>query len=156
MVDLNSSWHQASDKLDSISKECSFKTTLRETKNLGRSQSLNTNQQLVSAKEKATENTNLNGKNSNGDMEMDFIPNECEDLQGQKKSSLRSWERILRNSNNQASIDDSPNLPCLAKRTSSDYSSLDSHVHKKQILSTDSLSIPDSIAGGTPSASPPP
>ena len=147
MVDLNSSWHQASDKLDSISKECSFKTTLRETKNLGRSQSLNTNQQLVSAKEKATENTNLNGKNSN---------DECEDLQGQKKSSLRSWERILRNSNNQASIDDSPNLPCLAKRTSSDYSSLDSHVHKKQILSTDSLSIPDSIAGGTPSASPPP
>ena len=147
MVDLNSSWHQASDKLDSISKECSFKTTLRETKNLGRSQSLNTNQQLVSAKEKATENTNLNRKNSN---------DECEDLQGQKKSSLRSWERILRNSNNQASIDDSPNLPCLAKRTSSDYSSLDSHVHKKQILSTDSLSIPDSIAGGTPSASPPP
>lgn len=147
MVDLNSSWHQASDKLDSISKECSFKTTLRETKNLGRSQSLNTNQQLVSAKEKATENTNLNRKNSN---------DECEDLQGQKKSSLRSWERILRNSNNQASIDDSPNLPFSAKRTSSEYSSLDSHVHKKQILSTDSLSIPHSIAGGTPSASPPP
>ena len=57
MVDLNSYRHQASDKLDSISKECSFNTTLRETKNLGRSQSLNTNQQLVSANEKATEKT---------------------------------------------------------------------------------------------------
>lgn len=108
------------------------------------------------AKEKATENTNLNGENFNGDIEMDFIPNECEDLPGQKKSSLRSWKCILRSSNNQASIDDSPNLPCSAKRTSSEYSSLDSHVHKKQILSTDSLSIPHSIAGGTPSASPPP
>ena len=106
----------------------------------------------MSAKEKATENTNLNGENFNGDIETDFIPNECEDLPGQKKSSLgNAFYR-----NNQASIDDSPNLPCSAKRTSSEYSSLDSHVHKKQILSTDSLSIPHSIAGGTPLASPPP
>lgn len=88
-------------------------------------------------------------------MEMDFIPNECEDLPVQKKSSIRSWKRILRSSNNQASIDDSPNLPCSTKRTSSEYSSLDSHVHKKQILSTDSLITPHFITGGTLSASPP-
>nr|POE95504.1 hypothetical protein CFP56_01547 [Quercus suber] len=124
VVDLNSSRHQLSDKLDPISKECSFNTTLPATKNLG--------------------------------IEMDFIPNECEDLPSQKKSSLRSWKCILQSSHNQASIDDSPNLPCSTKHTSSEYSSLDSHLHKKKILSMDSLSIPHSIAGGTPLASPPP
>ena len=71
---------------------------------------------------------------------MKIIPNDSEDFPGHKKSFLRSWKRILRNSSNHASPDDSSCLQHSAKRTSSKYFSLESQVHKKHILSTDSLS----------------
>ena len=45
---------------------------------------LNTNQQLVGGKDKAVDNINLNGGYSKEDMEMEIIPNDSEDLQGQK------------------------------------------------------------------------
>ena len=44
----------------------------------------------------------------------------------------------------------------LIKRTSSEYFSLESHVHKKHILSTDSLSVSQSFVGGTFPPRPPP
>ena len=45
---------------------------------------LNTNQQLVGGKDKAMDNINLNGGYSKEDMEMEIIPNDSEDLLGQK------------------------------------------------------------------------
>ena len=45
---------------------------------------LNTNQQLVGGKDKAVDNINLNGGYSKEDMEMEIIPYDSEDLQGQK------------------------------------------------------------------------
>lgn len=95
------------------------------------------------------DNKNLNGGYSKGDMEMEIIPNDSEDLPGQKKSSLRSWKRILRSSSNHASPDDSSCLQHSAKRTSSEYCPLGSQVHKKHILSTDSVSVSQSFIRGT-------
>ena len=89
-------------------------------------------------------------------MEIEIIPNDSEDFPGQKKSSLRSWKCILRNSSNHASPDDSSCLQHSAKRTSSEYFSLESQVHKKHILSTDSLSVSQSFIGSTFPPPPPP
>ena len=73
-----------------------------------------------------------------------------------KKSSLRYWKRILRSSNNKTASEVTPKLPSLSKRTSSKHSFMDSHAHKKQLLSKESLSILHTSGGGNPSAPPPP
>ena len=102
------------------------------------------------------DNINLNGGYSKEDMEMEIIPNDSEDLPGQKKSSFRSWKRFLWSYSNHTSANDSSCLQHLVKRTSSEYFSLKSQVHKKHILSTDSLSVSQSFVGGTFPTRPPP
>ena len=96
------------------------------------------------------DDSNSNSENLNGDMELDFLPSEGEDFPTHKKSSLRSWKRILKSSNNKAATKVSPKLPYLSKRTSSEHGTLDSHAHKKQLLSKESLSILHTSSGGTP------
>lgn len=135
---------------------CTYNTTLPVPKKLDSCKSLHSNQQLMWAKDKIVDDSKLNEESSNGDMELDSQPNKGEDFPDQKKSSLRSWKRILRSSNNQAATEVSPKLPCLSKCTPSKHSSLDSHTHKKQLLSKKSLNILHTTGGGTPSPLPPP
>ena len=73
-----------------------------------------------------------------------------------KKSSLRHWKRILRSSNNKTASIVTPKLPSLSKHTSSQYGSLDSHTHKKQLLSKERLSILHTSGESNPSPPPPP
>nr|POE88896.1 hypothetical protein CFP56_47449 [Quercus suber] len=54
-----------------------------------------------------------------------------DNLVNPKKSSLRHWKRIIRNSTNKTVSIVTPKLPRLSKRISSQYDSLDSHTHKK-------------------------
>ena len=72
-----------------------------------------------------------------------------------KKSSLRHWKHILRSSNNKTASIVTPKLPSLSKHTSSQYGSLDSHTHKKQLLSKERLSILHTLGEGNPSPLPP-
>ena len=52
--------------------------------------SLHSNQQLKWAKDKIVDDSNSNSENLNGDMELDFLPNEGEDFSDHKISSLWS------------------------------------------------------------------
>ncbi|KAK9994708.1 hypothetical protein SO802_024411 [Lithocarpus litseifolius] len=54
-----------------------------------------------------------------------------------KKYSLRHWKHILRSSNNKTASIVTPKFPSLSKRISSQYDSLDSHTHEKQLLRKD-------------------
>lgn len=83
---------------------CTYNTTLPIPKKLDSCKSLHSNQQLMWAKDKIVDDSKLNEESSNGDMELDSQPNKGEDFPDQKKSSLRSWKRILRSSNNQAQL----------------------------------------------------
>ena len=71
------------------------------------------------------------GEYSNVDVEMEITPNISEDLSGYNKSSLRSWKRIMRNSNNQSSPDIQNNYVHLTKCPSVVPSPLQSPAHKK-------------------------
>lgn len=84
LVDCNDSGRQL-DKPNPISEKCILNRTLPVADKSDRYQFLNTNQQLVGGKDKAVDNKNLNGGYSKGDMEMEIIPNDSEDLPGQKK-----------------------------------------------------------------------
>ena len=79
-----------------------------------------------------------------------------DNLVDHKKSSLRYWKRILRSSNNKTASEVTPKFPSLSKRTSLEHSFMDSHAHKKQLLSKESLSILHTLGGGNPSPPPPP
>ena len=87
LVDCNDFGRQL-DKPNPISKKCILNRTLPVADKSDRYQFLNTNQQLVGGKDKAVDNISLNGGYSRGDMEMEIIPNDSEDLPSQKKSSL--------------------------------------------------------------------
>ena len=84
LVDCNDSGRQL-DKPNPISKKCILNRTLPVADKSDKYQFLNTNQQLVRGKDKVVNNINLNGGYSKGNMEMEIIPNDSEDLPGQKK-----------------------------------------------------------------------
>ena len=78
-MDCNDSGQQL-DKPNPISKKCILNRTLTVVDKSDMYQFLNTNQQLVGAKDKAVDNINLNGGYLKRDMEMEIIPNDSEDL----------------------------------------------------------------------------
>ena len=82
----------------------------------------------------------LNGEFLNGYIDMELSPNVSEDSSGHTKTSLRSWKRLLGNSNpTSLSIDNKkPVFQTHIKRTSSRSSSVESQIHKK--LATESFS----------------
>ena len=71
------------------------------------------------------------GGYSNVDVEMEITPNISEDFSGYNKSSLRSWKRIMRNSNNQSSPNIQNNYVHPTKCPSVVPSPLESPAHKK-------------------------
>ena len=99
---------------------------------------------------RAMENKILNGGYSNIDVEMEITRNFPEDLSGHNKSSLQSWQRILRDPNNQSSIDVLNHSSHLAKRSSTVSIPLDSPTHKKQVIGRDSISLSQSFIGTSP------
>ena len=86
-MDCNDSGRQL-DKPNPISKKCILNKTLPVVDKSDKYQFLNTNQQLVRGKDKVVDNINLNGGYSKGNMEMEIIPNDSEDLPGQKKKII--------------------------------------------------------------------
>ena len=117
----------------------------------------NTNQRLVGGKDKAMDNKNSNEGYSKVDMEMEMeiilmricqVRKNCFFDHGNAsyeapKITLHLMTHLVFNT-------------WLIKRTSLEYFSLKSHVHKKHILSTDSLSVSQSFVGGTLPPPPPP
>lgn len=63
---------------------CTYNTTLPVPKKLDSCKSLHSNQQLMWAKDKIVDDSNLNEESSNGDMELDSQPNKGEDFPDQK------------------------------------------------------------------------
>ena len=70
-------------------EECTYSTTLPVLEKMDNC-SLHSNQQLKWAKDKIVDDSNSNSENLNGDMELDFLPNEGEDFSDHKISSLWS------------------------------------------------------------------
>ena len=84
---------------------------------------------------------NSNGDFSNCDIEMELSPNISEDSLGHIKTSLRSWKRLLRNSNPISSLEDNKKslLHSHIKQPNSESSSLESPIHKKLAIEGDQL-----------------
>lgn len=82
---------------------------------------------------------NSNRDCSNYDIEMDLSSNITEDSSGHIKTSLRSWKRLLRNSNSISSSEDNekPLLHIRIKCPNSESSSLESPIHKKLAIESD-------------------
>ena len=81
---------------------------------------------------------------------MEITTNFPEDLLGHNKSSLRSWKCMLRDPNNQSSIDVLNHSSHLAKCPSTVSTPLDSPTHKKQVIGRDSMSLSQSFIGTSP------
>ena len=94
------------------------------------------------------DNNNSNEDNSNKDIEMENVSNYTEELPGQKETSLRSWKRILQSPNFQIFVENLPKLQHTSKRPSIALSSLNSSIHKKQAICSDSLSVSQTFVGG--------
>ena len=88
---------------------------------------------------------NSNEDNSNMDIDMEnekeSMSNYTEDWLGQKEPSLRAWKRIFRSSNFQTPVENLPKLQHADKRPSPASSSLNSSIHKKQAICSDSLNV---------------
>ena len=85
---------------------------------------------------------------------MECNSNSAEDSSGKKDSYLKSWKRILRNSNTQTSLNNLSKLQPLGKLSLS-FSFDPSHL-KKQAICSNSSSVSQKAIGGNSLTSPPP
>ena len=100
------------------------------------------------------DNQNSIEENSNSDRKMDCNSNSAKDSWGKKDSYLRSWKRILWNSNTQTSLENLSKLQPLGKLSLS-FSFDPSHL-KKQAICSNSSSVSQKAIGGNSLTSPPP
>ena len=107
-MESNDVGRQISNKLAPCFEGYTYNTTLPGPEKMESGKSLHSNQQLMMAKDRIVDDSNSNGESSNGNMELDFLPNEGEDFPDQKKLSLRSWKHILWSSNSKAATEVSP------------------------------------------------
>ena len=100
------------------------------------------------------DNQNSIEENSNSDKKMECNSNSAKDSSGKKDSYLRSWKRILRNSNTQTSLNNLSKLQPLGKLSLS-FSFDPSHL-KNQAICSNSSSVCQKAIGGNSLTSPPP
>ena len=100
------------------------------------------------------DNQNSIEENSNSDKKMECNSNSAKDSSGKKDSYLRSWKRILRNSNTQTSLNNLSKLQPLGKLSLS-FSFDPSHL-KKQAICSNSSSVSQKAIGGNSLTSPTP
>ena len=100
------------------------------------------------------DNQNSIEENSNSNKKMECNSNSAEDSSGKKDSYLRSWKRILQNSNTQNSLKNLSELQPLGKLSLS-FSFDPSHI-KKQAICSNNSSVSQKAIGGNSLTSPPP
>ena len=84
-MESNDVGRQILDKLAPCFEGYIYNTTLPGLEKMESGKSLHSNQQLMRVKDKIVDDSNSNGESSNGDMELNFLPNEGEDFSDQKK-----------------------------------------------------------------------